>query len=44
MEAKAFELLPYQESAVNGGGRFTWNCWARQTGKSFTLLVREGRY
>ncbi len=26
-------------AAVTGVGRFTWNCWARQTGKSFLLSV-----
>ncbi len=33
------DLLPYQRAAVTGDGRFTWSCWARQTGKSFLLAV-----
>jgi len=34
-------LHPYQSVAVNRGERFTWNCWARQTGKSFTFGLRR---
>ncbi len=33
-------LLPYQHAAVYSKARFTWNCWARQTGKSFTFSLR----
>lgn len=35
------ELLPYQKAAVETGARFTWNCWSRQTGKSFTFSLRR---
>lgn len=35
------ELLPYQQSLVSDEARFTWNCWARQTGKSTTLGLRR---
>lgn len=35
------ELLPYQRAAVLDPARFTWNCWARQTGKSFTFSLRR---
>ncbi|MBN2560656.1 MAG: terminase family protein [Phycisphaerae bacterium] len=34
-------LLAYQRSAVRCDARFTWNCWARQTGKSFTFSLRR---
>jgi phage FluMu gp28-like protein len=34
-------LLPYQRAAVSSEARFTWNCWARQTGKSFTFSLRR---
>ncbi len=34
-------LLPYQLDALVCGARFTWNCWARQTGKSFTFSLRR---
>ncbi len=34
-------LLPYQRAAVSSDARFTWNCWARQTGKSFTFSLRR---
>lgn len=34
-------LLPYQQKDVESGARFTWNCWARQTGKSFTKALRR---
>lgn len=34
-------LLPYQRQAVDRDCRFTWNCWARQTGKSFTFSLRR---
>src|SRR5512133_265038 len=27
-------LLPYQRQVLRCDSRFTWNCWARQTGKS----------
>lgn len=35
------ELLSYQRAAVESEARFTWHCWARQTGKSFTLSLRR---
>ncbi len=34
-------LLPYQEQLVRSPSRFTWICWARQTGKSFTVSLRR---
>lgn len=34
-------LLDYQRDAVGSHARFTWNCWARQTGKSFTFGMRR---
>ncbi len=34
-------LLPYQRAALSSEARFTWNCWARQTGKSFTFSLRR---
>ena len=34
-------LLPYQLAVVLDPARFTWNCWARQTGKSFTFSLRR---
>ncbi|MCA9257224.1 MAG: terminase family protein [Phycisphaerales bacterium] len=34
-------LLPYQRSAIESRSRFTWNCWSRQTGKSFTFSLRR---
>ena len=37
------KLLPYQDRAVRSLARFTWNCWARQTGKSFTFGLRRLR-
>lgn len=37
----AINLLPYQRLAVENPARFTWNCWARQTGKSFTFSLRR---
>jgi len=35
------QLLPYQEQLVRSESRFTWICWARQTGKSFALSLRR---
>src|SRR5262245_22387423 len=35
------ELLPYQAAAVNSRAQYTWNCWARQTGKSFAFSLRR---
>ncbi|HKQ48478.1 MAG TPA: terminase family protein [Phycisphaerae bacterium] len=40
-ELAALNLLAYQDAAVNCPARFTWNCWARQTGKSFTFSLRR---
>ena len=37
----AINLLPYQKLALENSARFTWNCWARQTGKSFTFSLRR---
>jgi phage FluMu gp28-like protein len=34
-------LLPYQHADVYARDRFRWNCWARQTGKSFTKALRR---
>lgn len=34
-------LLPYQKAAIEERARFTWNCWSRQTGKSFTFSLRR---
>lgn len=34
-------LLPYQRRLLRRDARFTWNCWARQTGKSYTLSLRR---
>lgn len=39
--APAVELLPYQLDAVAASDRFTWNCWSRQVGKSFTFSLRR---
>jgi len=35
------DLLPYQQAAMAQTARFTWNCWARQTGKSYTFGLRR---
>ncbi len=34
-------LLDYQRTDVESPARFRWNCWARQTGKSFTKSLRR---
>lgn len=34
-------LLDYQRRLIEQPSRFTWTCWARQTGKSFTLSLRR---
>jgi phage FluMu gp28-like protein len=34
-------LLAYQREDVESEARFRWNCWARQTGKSFTKSLRR---
>ncbi len=34
-------LLDYQREDVESTARFRWNCWARQTGKSFTKSLRR---
>jgi phage FluMu gp28-like protein len=34
-------LLPYQREDVDCEDRFRWNCWSRQTGKSFTKSLRR---
>jgi phage FluMu gp28-like protein len=34
-------LLDYQREDVESDARFRWNCWARQTGKSFTKSLRR---
>ncbi len=39
-DASSLVLLAYQKRAVQCAARFTWNCWARQTGKSFTFSLR----
>jgi phage FluMu gp28-like protein len=37
----AVALLDYQRADVESPARFRWNCWARQTGKSFTKSLRR---
>lgn len=39
--AAMVQLLAYQRQLVAWPGRFTWSCWARQTGKSSTLSLRR---
>ncbi|MBI4719249.1 MAG: hypothetical protein HY763_15740 [Planctomycetes bacterium] len=39
--APIIELPPYQRADVECEARFRWNCWARQTGKSFTKSLRR---
>ena len=34
-------LLDYQGEDLECEARFRWNCWARQTGKSFTKSLRR---
>lgn len=34
-------LLDYQREDVDSNARFRWNCWSRQTGKSFTKSLRR---
>ncbi len=34
-------LLDYQRADVESNARFRWNCWSRQTGKSFTKSLRR---
>lgn len=34
-------LLKYQREDVESEARFRWNCWSRQTGKSFTKSLRR---
>jgi len=34
-------LLDYQREDVESNDRFRWNCWSRQTGKSFTKSLRR---
>ncbi len=34
-------LLPYQHADLHAPDRFRWNCWARQTGKSFIKSLRR---
>lgn len=34
-------LLDYQREDVESESRFRWNCWSRQTGKSFTKSLRR---
>lgn len=34
-------LLGYQRDDVESPARFRWNCWSRQTGKSFTKSLRR---
>lgn len=41
MQDALVNLLPYQKTDVENLARFTWNCWARQTGKSFTFSLRR---
>ena len=39
--APIIPLLDYQREDVESDTRFRWNCWARQTGKSFTKSLRR---
>jgi phage FluMu gp28-like protein len=39
--APRIPLLPYQYEDVFSEARFRWNCWARQTGKSFAKSLRR---
>ena len=41
MELAGVNLLPYQQAALDGQARFTWNCWARQTGKCVAFGLRR---
>lgn len=34
-------LLDYQREDVESDARFRWNCWSRQSGKSFTKSLRR---
>ena len=34
-------LLGYQREDIESDARFRWNCWSRQTGKSFTKSLRR---
>jgi len=34
-------LPAYQREDIESNARFRWNCWARQTGKSFTKSLRR---
>ena len=34
-------LLPYQRADVEADARFSWCCWSRQIGKSFTKSLRR---
>jgi|CXWL01.1.fsa_nt_gi hypothetical protein len=42
VDGSAIELLDYQLAVVTSESRFTWNCWARQTGKS--KIRRDGSF
>lgn len=35
------KLLPYQKADVESDARFTWSCWSRQVGKSFSKSLRR---
>lgn len=35
------KLLPYQQLGVQCDSPWTWNCWSRQTGKSFAFSLRR---
>lgn len=39
--APVVPLLEYQKLDMESPARFRWNCWARQTGKSFTKSLRR---
>ncbi len=39
--ASVVPLLAYQREDVESAARFRWNCWSRQTGKSFTKSLRR---
>ena len=37
------KLFPYQQAAVTDDSRFALHCWARQTGKDFSLSLKHTR-
>lgn len=41
IETGLVPLLSYQREAVARESQFSWNCWSRQTGKSFAFSLRR---